>query len=150
VFTRVLTVCMGNICRSPMAAALLADRLARRGIEAVVASAGVRALVGCPAAPEAQTLMRERGLDVSGHRARQLTAELLSSFELVLVMEELHERAVHALVPSARGRVYRIGRFGSFDVPDPYRQERPAFERALALIERGLADFEEAFWSGRS
>lgn len=148
-FTRVLTVCMGNICRSPMAAALLTERLTRRGIPAVVASAGIRAFVGRPAEPEAQTLMRERGLDLSGHRGRQLTPELISSFELVLVMEERHERAVHALVPSARGRVHRIGRFGGFDVPDPYRQQRPAFERSLALIERGLIDFEEAFWNGR-
>jgi protein-tyrosine phosphatase len=147
VFTRILTVCMGNICRSPMAAALLADRLRRRGLEPVVASAGLRAFEGRPAEPLAQALMRERGLDLSGHRARQLTPELVAPFELVLVMEERHERAVHALVPSARGRVHRIGRFGGFDVPDPYGRERRVFERSLALIERGLADFEEAFWA---
>lgn len=147
-FTRVLTVCMGNVCRSPMAAVVLTDRLRRHGVEAVIASAGLRALVGRPAEPHAQALMRERGLDLSGHRARQLTAELITPFELVLVMEERHERAVHALSPSARGRVHRIGRFCGFDVPDPYGQDRHAFERSLALIDRGLTDFEEAFWGG--
>lgn len=141
---------MGNVCRSPMAALLLADRLARRGAHPVIGSAGIRALVGRPAEPEAQALMRERGLDLSAHRARQLTPDLLSGYELVLVMEERHERAVHALVPAARGRVHRLGRFGGFDVPDPYHQDRRAFERSLALIERGLQDFEEAFWSRRA
>lgn len=140
---------MGNVCRSPMAAALLADRLARRGVRATVESAGLHALVGRPAEPEAQELLRQRGLDLSAHRARQLTPELLRGFELVLVMEERHERAVHQLVPASRGRVHRIGRFGGFDVPDPYRRERPVFERALALIEEGLSDFEEAFWPVR-
>lgn len=132
-----------------MAAALLADRFARRGVPATVASAGIAALVGRPAEPEVQTLLRARGLDVSGHRARQLTAELLRDFELVLVMEERHERAVHQLVPGSRGRVHRVGKFGGFDVPDPYRRERAAFERAMALIEEGLSDFEEAFWPAR-
>ena len=49
--------------------------------------------------------------------------------------------------PSGRGRVHRLGRFGAFDVPDPYRQGRAAFERALALIERGIGELEKALWS---
>jgi protein-tyrosine phosphatase len=132
-----------------MAEALLAGRLARRGVTAAVESAGVHALVGQPAVPIAQELMRERGLDISRHRARQLTSELGASFELILVMEAALERAVQAIAPDTRGRVRRIGHFGGFDVPDPFRQERPAFERSLALIERGLADLERAFWSAR-
>jgi protein-tyrosine phosphatase len=133
-----------------MAAALLSERLRRHGLGAVVESAGLRALVGRPAELHAQALMRERGLDLSAHRARQLTPEVITPFELVLVMEASQERAVHALLPSARGRVHRIGRFGGFEVPDPYGQDRRAFERSLALIDRGLADFEEAFWGGRA
>lgn len=145
-FTSVLTVCTGNVCRSPMAAAVLADRLARRRVPAVVGSAGLRALVGEPAAPEAQALLAERGLDLSGHRGRQLTAALVAQHELVLVMDAAQERAVRALAPGAVGRVHRLGRLGGFDVPDPYRRERRAFEQALALIERGLLELEEAFW----
>jgi protein-tyrosine phosphatase len=149
VFSRILMVCLGNICRSPMAEALLAARLSGLGVRATVESAGLRALVGQPPVPLAQALMRERRLDISGHVARQLTPELGDGFELILVMEADQERGVQALAPNTRGRVRRIGHFGGFDVPDPYKQERPAFERSLALIERGLDDLEKAFWSAR-
>lgn len=148
-FSRILTVCVGNICRSPMAEALLADRLRRCGVAAVVESAGIAALVGRPADPIAQALMAERALDISGHRAQQLTPDLIRSFELILVMEAAQRHAVEAILPAARGRVHRIGRWGDFDVPDPYGRERPAFERALALIERGIEDLQSSFWPKR-
>jgi protein-tyrosine phosphatase len=132
-----------------MAQAELAARLEKRGVQAVVESAGIAALVGKPADPVAQELMLARGIDLSGHRARQLTPDLIRSFELILVMELEQQRDVEGILPSARGRVHRIGRWGDFDVPDPYRREHAAFERALELITRGLDDFEKAFWPQR-
>lgn len=131
-----------------MAEALLSHRMRLLGRSAAVSSAGLAALVGAPAEPLAISLVRERGLDLTSHRARQLTAPLIRAAELLLVMEKDQERAVEEIAPAARGRVHRLGRFGGFDVPDPFRQGREAFERALALIEQGLADFEKAFWSG--
>jgi len=125
-----------------MAEGLLRARLAGRG---VVASAGLAAIEGRAADPLAVELLAGRGIDISGHRARPLTPELLAAFDLVLVMEAGQQAEIERLSPSSRGRVHRIGRFGNFDVPDPYRQPRPAFEGALALIERGLDDFARAF-----
>lgn len=146
-FKRVLMVCTGNICRSPMAEVLLARRLRDKGLSTVVESAGLGALVGWPADPIACELVKGRGLDLATHRARQLTREMIRGADLVLTMEAGQQRAVEELDASARGRVHRIGRIGRFDVPDPYRQGRAAFEQALTLIERGLGELENVFWS---
>jgi low molecular weight protein-tyrosine phosphatase len=133
-----------------MAEAVLADRFRRRGLDVVVGSAGIVAVVGRPADPIAQALMKERGLDISAHRARQLTADLIRSCDLLLVMDREQQRAVESILPSARGRVHRIGRLGNFDVPDPYKGGRAAFERALVLIDRGVEGLEQAVWPARA
>jgi protein-tyrosine phosphatase len=143
---KVLFVCVGNVCRSPMAAALLEQRLSRRSVPFAVGSAGIAALVGQPVQPHALALMQERGIDLSGHRARQLTAEMASAFDLILVMEEAQRREVERIFPAGRGRIHRIGRFRDFDVPDPYGGTRAAFDRSFFLIERGIDDFERALW----
>jgi protein-tyrosine phosphatase len=132
-----------------MAAALLGNQVIDRPSFPAVESAGLAALVGDPADPLAVVLMQERGIDLTAHRARQLTPELASSSDLILVMEERHERAVEQIFPPARGRVHRLGRFGGFDIPDPYGKPRAAFESSLALIERGIEDFVRAFWSAK-
>jgi protein-tyrosine phosphatase len=129
-----------------MAEALLRSRFASRSEPVTVESAGLAALVGQGADAMAIELLAERGIDLSAHRARQLNSFLVRAFDLILVMEEGHQRAVESMVPDARGRVHRIGRWADFDVPDPYRKGRAAFEHALNLIERGLGDFERKFW----
>lgn len=137
-FRHIVTLCTGNICRSPMAEILLADCLAGTGVQ--VSSAGIGALVGAPADPLALRLMRERGLDLSAHRARQATAALLYSADLVLTAEDLHTQWVLERIPALRGRVFRLARFsGDGDIPDPYRRARPAFEAALKRIDAGIA-----------
>ncbi len=143
---RVLVVCAANVCRSPLAEGLLRARFERRGF-GVVESAGLQAAEGRPPDATSAALLAERGIDISGHRARQLTPRLLAEFDLVLVMEDEQRRRIEKLARSARGRVHRIGKFGGFDVADPHGGPRSEHERALALIERGLDDFERAFWS---
>ena len=80
-----------------MAEALLARRLRDRGIEGTVTSAGISALVGFPADAMARELMMARGLDLGGHRARQLTPDLVRAADLVLTMEAGQQRAVEIL-----------------------------------------------------
>ena len=113
----VLLVCAGNICRSPMGAGLLAHRLRSLPSAPTVESAGIAALVNQPADPLACALLAERGLDLSAHRARQLTPILAAAFELILVMDDRQQRAVEKMFPAARGRVHRLGRFVGFDIP---------------------------------
>lgn len=138
-FDRVLVVCVGNICRSPMAEAILKSAFPNKEIS----SAGIGALVGQPADAKAAALMRERGLDLSPHRARQLDQQLLRNNDLLLVMEQPHQRWIESRWPQARGRVYRWGHWADFDVPDPFGRDERAFRDALTLIDRGLEDWKE-------
>lgn len=86
-----IVVCSGNICRSPMAAGLLTHRLSgdlRSAIEVI--SAGTNALQGYPAQNHAVEIMARIGVDISGHRARQLTREMARRADLILAMEMAH------------------------------------------------------------
>ena len=111
-----------------------------------ITSAGLAALVDQPAAAISQTLMSDRGLDLSKHRAQQLTPELITGADLIMVMETSQIKGVESIMPSARGRVHRIGKWGEFDVPDPYRAPKEKYQLALQLIEQGLKQWNEKVW----
>jgi protein-tyrosine phosphatase len=138
----ILVVCVGNICRSPMAEALL--RRALIGQDGVtVASAGLGALVGYPASEHSVELMTNAGEDISGHRARQIHPDMVSAADLVLVMEAGHKRAIDDADPTARGKVHRLGEWQDKDIADPYRQPKQAYIEALADIRQGVESWAE-------
>ncbi|MGJ7607606.1 low molecular weight protein-tyrosine-phosphatase [Variovorax sp. LT1R20] len=135
----VLVICIGNICRSPMGEALIAAALPHLDVK----SAGIGALVGHPADPLAHQLMAERGLDIERHRARQLTNQMCQQADLILVMDEEQRLHVNQNHPLTRGKLFRLGEVARVDIPDPYRLGRPAFERALKLIDDGASAWVE-------
>lgn len=137
-FKRILMVCVGNICRSPTAEFLLRERLQHADVQ--VASAGLSAMVGYSMEATAAQVMREHGVDGSSHRARQLTPAILHESDLVLVMEKSHVAAVGRMAPEASGKVFLLGKWqDDTRIPDPYGQQRPAFDHVYQLIERGVA-----------
>ena len=138
-FKKLLLVCVGNICRSPTAEILMRHRLqGRAGVE--VASAGLQALVGRPIDPTAAELLREAGLDPDGHRARQASPSVLAAADLVLVMEQAHLSRITREVPQVSGKTFLLGKWrGGREIPDPYRQQRAAFEHVYGLIDDCVA-----------
>ncbi|RQR24902.1 low molecular weight phosphotyrosine protein phosphatase [Burkholderia sp. Bp9143] len=128
----ILVVCEGNICRSPMAQALLARALP----SARIRSAGCSALAGRRADPLAVELMAERGIDLGEHIAVDLNLEHMRSADLILTMTQSQRKRIEAGYPFSKGRVFRIGEFERIDVIDPYRRGRSVFELALNQIDQ--------------
>lgn len=141
-FDRILVVCAGNICRSPMAEGLLRQALSAHGqTEIDVSSAGLCALVDYPADKRARELMGDHGIDISAHRARQLTMELSRVANLIVVMENQQKRLVETMDPSARGKVYRLGQWRDRDVPDPDNQPDTLYREVFELVCEGVNDW---------
>lgn len=108
----IMTVCTGNICRSPLAELLLATRLADLGAE--VHSAGVRGLNAAPMTPEAIDLAIEYGVaeaDADAHRSRFLTEAMLASPDLILAMTREHRREIAELAPARLRSTFTVREF---------------------------------------
>lgn len=120
----VLIVCTGNTCRSPLAAALLERRLAAEGPDGItVASAGTGAMDGAPASEGAYLVALEAGLDLSTHRARLLTPELVREADLILTMSRTHLKRVEELGGAAKVALlgeYATGGRGGEEIRDPF------------------------------
>lgn len=137
-FKSILVVCIGNICRSPTGEALLTSKLQGRDIQ--VSSAGLGALVGKPVDATATQVMAAAGYQLPEHQARQLTPEMLRAADLVLVMEQKHLQAVHSMAPEARGKTFLFGKWSdNREVPDPYRQQLPAFEHVFRILDESAS-----------
>jgi protein-tyrosine-phosphatase len=132
-------VCTGNICRSPLAEALLRAALKERGVEGVdVSSAGTGAWDGAPASEGAYLVGLERGLDLSGHRARLLTREVVEQADLILTMARHHRARVQEL--GGEGRVHVLGEYAGRspdegEVSDPFGGDLDVYRQTCAELE---------------
>jgi protein-tyrosine-phosphatase len=146
----ILFVCTGNICRSPFAHAFfkkLVNQKRLRGID--VESAGLLALPGNSATYMAQRVAKEFGVDLSGHRAKTVSKELVAWSSLILVMEKSHEDTILTDFPEAEGKTRLIRHFARFGsqrrgIADPYGLKYDAYRFCFLDIEdavSGLLDF---------
>ena len=138
----ILFVCTANICRSPMASAMFKEMLRENQISEQwqVESAGTWALEDQAAADGSQTVMSERGLDISNHRAQSVSEELLQSFDLILTMERGHDEALRTEFPEIANRVYLLSEMANQkgNIDDPYGGPASGYEDTAEEIEELL------------
>lgn len=143
----ILLVCTGNTCRSPMAEALARkllseklgcsiDQVEERGV--AVISAGLSAMLGGRAAPEAIATMAREGLDLASHVSQPLTEQLVHNADVLLAMTRAHREAIVSQWPEAGGRVHLLMPDGS-DVGDPIGCPAEVYESCAAQLKQGLA-----------
>jgi protein-tyrosine phosphatase len=132
-----LMVCLGNICRSPTAEAVLRAKLFDAGLahRVFVDSAGTGGWhVGDPPDPRSQRHAARRGYDLSPLRARRVTPDDFDRFDYILAMDEDNLADLRRLAPDQNGRA-SLGLFAAVEVPDPYSGTPASFERVLDLVE---------------
>lgn len=142
----ILLVCMGNICRSPMAEGVLRNRLAQRARDLAVKidSAGTHGYhAGSPPDRRAQVAAARRGIDISGLAARRVEAEDFERFDVILAMDtENLEYLLQEAEPEQHGKIRLFLDYaadsGRREVPDPYYGGPIGFERVLDLIEEAV------------
>lgn len=149
--TRVLFVCMGNICRSPTAEGVFRKMVAASALAGHVDidSAGTHGYhVGAPPDPRAIEHAAMRGYDLKALRGRQVSGSDFTRFDYILAADEMNVRALKTIGPSRlHHKIQLLLEYGGpddeYEVPDPYSGDGNDFERALDLIEDACAGLHE-------
>ena len=140
----VLFVCTGNSCRSVMAEGLFKKAVEGRQDQYVVGSAGVAAMDGYPSTLETIRALKRQGVDMSGHRSRRLTREMVRLADKIFVMERLHKSMILEAWPEAGEKVHLLTEFSESrpssdqaqDVPDPIRGTDEYYNGILEIVNR--------------
>ncbi len=137
---RILFVCTGNMCRSPMAEGIARKMAEERGLHLDIQSAGTHARTGYPATPEAVRVAREIQVDIDSHRSQRLTPELVAWADHVLVMEEMQVLSVQACDWRAPFKVWKLGEFvARKEIEDPINQSIRKYRKCRDLLNNAVS-----------
>ncbi|MFJ3487679.1 low molecular weight protein-tyrosine-phosphatase [Pseudomonas sp. NPDC090202] len=146
-FNNVLVVCVGNICRSPMAEAMLRQRVRDPRID--ISSAGTHAMLNSSMDPLARAVLQVNGVEAHKHRSRQMDRQMLYNADLILLMEHRQMQSVLKLAPEVRGKTFLIGKWQhEMEIADPYRRPKLAFEQTYEQLSRCVDDWLPYLQSG--
>ncbi|OAL81027.1 protein tyrosine phosphatase [Acinetobacter sp. SFB] len=135
----ILVVCVGNICRSPMAEYLLKQQYPQLDI----VSAGISGLTGHAADEKAILCIQRLGINMSTHIAQKLNTELIKKADLILVMSQNQQKHLEQTWPFAKGKTFRLGHWRGRNVPDPYQHEQLVFNETSQLIQDCISDWTQ-------
>lgn len=136
---RIVFVCTGNVCRSPMAEVLFTEHARRAGESDLfeVSSAGTWALTGEPASGNAIVAMAQRGIDLQAHRGTMLNHTIMEQADVVIVMTRNHREAINAEFPLFRNKVHLMSELHNrvYDIGDPYGGPLNEYESTARQLE---------------
>ncbi len=151
--TRILLVCTGNICRSPMAESIMHREFNERGEEVEIQSAGTGAWDGASASEGAYLISLENGLDLSPHRAALLTRDRVEQADLILTMARHHRVRVEELGGS--GKTFLLAEYAGeagadAEVRDPSGSDLPVYRDTFTEIQRLVRAAVDRFVNSQS
>ena len=132
---KIVFICTGNTCRSPMAEGLFRARGGEEKTGLTAASAGLFTQDGLPASQNAVTAAAERNADITAHRPQMLTEKLAQEARYLVCMTGAHYDAVCSQFPDCEGKVFTLL---AEDVPDPFGGDLDTYRRTAAVIDKGV------------